>query len=442
MSEKDLILKSLTPRNSSNFSYSKFFTKQQNNPSSFFKTKNQTFTSILNLEENNHDIIQERNKAKYLVVKKLNLKESKNNYYSKAIKKIFYNPKYYLENYYEDKKIIVGKSHQLPIDNNKDSSQLIIRQNKKRKTVTSNKNSSKNSLILLQKSARNSKSSGSYKFYEMEKYTPAESSRSYKTKKDIKKYDITDNDLKLIYKEFAEREKNNQKKKINFFLNHTGAFSINRMVNLQEKILKSKKKKFRFNEKLTDKIMNITFKEKNTILMNQKRDMLVLRTKPIDKELTKFSIFNKTLTDLEKNWVYNLRKNDKKEEQKCLNPSYKELIYYNKVYNKDLFNINFKNNIRKKFLKKINKDNIKKEIDQFDTNSLNSLYIQGKHLLNEEIKISKELVAKKKKLLKYTFNTDEISSILLDESNPIDTLTTPREVNNSMELHNLNNKLL
>ena len=209
------------------------------------------------------------------------------------------------------------------------------------------------------------------------------------------------------------------------------------MVDLQEKVLKVKKQKQKYNEKISNKIMNITFKERNNILMNEKKELLVLKTKPVDKELTKFSIFNKHLSNLTKNWLYNLRKDEKKEEQKNLNSKYKELIYYNKDYNKDFTTFNVKSQIRKKFFKRIKKDRIRKNNSDIDLNSFHSLYIQGKHLLNQEIKITKDLVGKKKKLLQYKFNPNEISSIFLARSNPIDTVTTPKSVINSMEIHKL-----
>ena len=39
--------------------------------------------------------------------------------------------------------------------------------------------------------------------------------------------------------------------------------------------------------------------------------------------------------------------------------------------------------------------------------------------------------------MKYNFNPDEISSILLAQSNPKDTALTPKAVINSMEIHNI-----
>ena len=292
--------------------------------------------------------------------------------------------------------------------------------------------------MILQRSIRNSKSFSSNKLQEIEKYTSASSSRSYMTKRDLIKSPVSDNELKLIYKEVAEREKSNKNKKLDFFENQSWGLGIIPMLNLQEKILKTKKKRIKLNEELTKKLMNITFKERNNIIMNNKKDLLVLKPKHIDKELTKFSIFNKNLTDMTKSWIYNLRKNDNEEEQKCLMPTQKEYIYYNK----DLFTISNKDDIRKKIHKKIkkeiNKDKkiIRKNKTEIDLNSFHNLFIQGKNLLDYEIKLNKDLTGKKKKLIHYNFNQKEISSILLAESNPTDTMTTPKAVSNSIGIHN------
>ena len=436
--DKDSFFKALTPRNNIvNFSFnSPNLNKPRITFSNFMNNSNKTFSTILNLEENNYQTEQNNNKYS-LIVKKINLKESKNNYYSKAMKNIFFNPKHYLQNYYEGKKVIIGKEHHLNI---KDSKYQIDfqRQAKKRKTITTSKNTSKKSSMILQRSIRNSKSFSSNKLQEIEKYTSASSSRSYMTKRDLIKSPVSDNELKLIYKEVAEREKSNKNKKLDFFENQSWGLGIIPMLNLQEKILKTKKKRIKLNEELTKKLMNITFKERNNIIMNNKKDLLVLKPKHIDKELTKFSIFNKNLTDMTKSWIYNLRKNDNEEEQKCLMPTQKEFIYYNK----DLFTISNKDDIRKKIHKKIkkeiNKDKkiIRKNKTEIDLNSFHNLFIQGKNLLDYEIKLNKDLTGKKKKLIHYNFNQKEISSILLAESNPTDTMTTPKAVSNSIGIHN------
>lgn len=54
--------------------------------------------------------------------------------------------------------------------------------------------------------------------------------------------------------------------------------------------------------------MNKTFKEKN-ILMEKYSPSILINTKKIDKELTKFNIFNNTHVNIDtKKWSYNLEK--------------------------------------------------------------------------------------------------------------------------------------
>ena len=150
-----------------------------------------------------------------------------------------------------------------------------------------------------------------------------------------------------------------------------------------------------------------------------------------------------------KNWIINLRKN-KTEEIKSKMPPPKELIYYNKEFSNDNNNI-YSSNIRNQFYKKINSNKFyeamkKKNLDRknknndsnnININSIRSLFIQGKNLLNHEIKLSKELIGKKKKLLEYSFRPNEISNILLAQSNSIENVTTPKAIFNSMEVHKL-----
>ena len=100
--------------------------------------------------------------------------------------------------------------------------------------------------------------------------------------------------------------------------------------------------------------------------------------------------------------------------------------------------------LKKYFIKipkiKINDNNEARKsriFNETNLNSFRSLYIQGKNLLNQEIKLSKDLAGKKKKLIQYTFIPKEISSMLLAKSKSKDSVTTPRAIINSMKIHNL-----
>lgn len=292
-----------------------------------------------------------------------------------------------------------------------------------------------------------SKSLSTSRLIDFEKFNSTESSRSFRPMGEQRKFSVSDNELKLIFKEMAERARQNKKKPMDFSLNQTQKIGIGHMMNLQEKILKTENKKIKTNQSMINKIEKITSKDKSNILMDQTKDFIVLKKKLLAKELTRYTIFNKNLTDNTKTWIYNLRKTKHYSQKNFFSPIEKEVIYYNK----DLFTIdinnndNGKNNFRKKLYKKIpkfnfNKENNKKLIERNNETNLNSfhnLFIQGKNLLNQEVKLSKDLIGKKKKLCLYTFNPDEISAIMLAQSNPIDTVTTPKAVINTIENHNL-----
>ena len=448
MSEKNSFTKILPFQNTNSASFTGLnFTKQQNTLSSNLNNNNKTFSLLLNMEENNNktEINQEKNKKNTLIIKKINLNESKYNYYSKAMKTIFFSPKYYLQNYYKGKKVVVGENKQLfkDIKDNKDLLDL-QRLNIKNKSMNNKgtKNVPKFSVVMLKRAGGGSKSFLSSRLQDIDKFTTIESNRSHRTRKNLKKSTISDYELKLIYKEVLEREKNNKNKKIDF-LNETWGLGENQMLKLQEKILRKNKKKHKFHKYLINKIIEQTFKDKKNVLMDQKKQLLILKNKKLDKELTKFSIFHQNLEYDTKSWAYNLRKqikNKKEEEEKCFTPTKKinkEIIYYNR----DFSTISSDRDIKKIFYKKINKridkDKIRNKKMDVDLNSFHSLNIQGKKLLEHEIKLNNLLLGKKKKIFYYNYNKNEISSILLAQSTPREMMTTPRVINNSIKLHKL-----
>ena len=456
MSENNLIAKALTPRNTTNCSHIVTnFTKQLNTGHSYINNNitnnNKSFSSFFNAEEcKNSYIIQDSNKIRCLYTKKINLEENKNNYYSTAMKNIFYNPENYLDTFYKGKKIVVGKYHRInkEIFENKDNSVISKKKNKKMQTVII-KDGLKisNNSFIRKKTMMKSKSLSTSRLIDFEKFNSTESSRSFRPMGEQRKFSVSDNELKLIFKEMAARARQNKKKPMDFSLNQTQKIGIGHMMNLQEKILKTENKTIKTNQSMINKIEKITSKDKSNILMDQKKDFIVLKKKILAKELTRYTIFNKNLTDNTKTWIYNLRKTKHYSQKNFFSPIEKEVIYYNK----DLFTIdinnndNCKNNFRKKLFKKIPKfnfniENNKKLIERNNETNLNSfhnLFIQGKNLLNQEVKLSKDLIGKKKKLCLYTFNPDEISAIMLAQSNPIDTVTTPKAVINTIENHNL-----
>ena len=434
MSEENFVNKALTPKNMLSVSYTlNNFTKQQNTACTNMNNHtNKTYSTLLNMEENFgiNDSKQEIKKKNCFVLKKINLKESKNNYYSTALDNMFFDPAHFLNDTYQGNKVMFGKNHYFfheMITNKELSDSFYPRQKKKRKTLNYN-NSSNNTLLVNKKMILKTKSLKSSRIKDLDKFNSSESSRSYRPLGEQRTFSVSDNELKIIYKEVKDREINNKKTKIDYLFNQTGELGINQMLDLQEKILKKNNQKPKIRKKLLDKIMNRT---------------LILKRKKIDKELTKFCVINNTSSLVNRNWIYNLRKNimTKNEERKCISPPQKEIIYSNKDFFPNETNCNFKKIFYNKIPKiKINDNNEARKsriFNETNLNSFRSLYIQGKNLLNQEIKLSKDLAGKKKKLIQYTFIPKEISSMLLAKSKSKDSITTPRAIINSMKIHNL-----
>ena len=292
--------KNSTPRKHLNVSFLKNNILSKNN--------NTNFSSFINIfEENNNtnntnitnisNYFSQKNKDKkyYLLAKKINLKSSKNNYYSTAVRNIFYDHNLYLENSYQGNKIIIGKNRKIfkelkePNKEIYDSYDFFIRQNKRRKTIiNNNKNDPKNnSSFISKKSVRKSKSFNDKikeKLKEIEKIlNTTQSSISYRPKGEFRQFYLSDNELKLIYNEVKEREKKNKNKNIEFILNKTGENNIRNLLYLQERILKKKKNKLKINQEILDKIMNKTFKEKKNILMEKYSPSILINKKKLIK---------------------------------------------------------------------------------------------------------------------------------------------------------------
>ena len=444
MSENNLILNDISPKKLSNcnFSFKGYNTMNQLN-NSLNQNNNILNKTISEKEKTNLSL----NRSKScLFLKKINLKEKKNNYYTKALEKLFYNPINYLNNKYEEKEVIIGKKREKNIGI-KELYESFNNQNKK-KSIT-NKSDLKSSSII-QKSLTKSRSNMFNK--QQQSFLDETSNKTFipSNIRETKKYPLSDNELKLIYKELIGREEKNKNKikKINspkISFNKTYLIGINNMLNLQEKILKIKNKRNKMYQKISDKIINSTLKDKDEILMNQKKDLLIIKGKTLDKELIKYNSNMASFTDIMKSWINTFRKNQKEEDNKILTPS--ELIYYNK--DNSFQNRSNQNNIRKLFLKNniINKNRKNKNINKNnnidkssfigDLPSFHNLFIQGKNLLKQEIKISKELYGKKKKIYRYYFAPNEVSNIILAKSYSVEKNYSPKAVINSMEVHKL-----
>ena len=209
--------------------------------------------------------------------------------------------------------------------------------------------------------------------------------------------------------------------------------------------------------------MSATFKDKSKLLMNKKKELIVIKNKEIKKEYTKFGTLIKQ-DKVIKNWLSELRISNNKEKKK-INTIKKEIIYnnnninssmeildkynnsnINKIINKNILQIkrpslfkkyktgeNFNNNDKIKNISVDNRPNTKNE----NLNIYHNLYIKGKNLLEQEIKLSKELFGKKKKIINYSYGAEEISSILFTKSKSLNNINIPKAIINSIEIHNI-----
>ena len=439
---------------------------------------------ILNFDDTEPKMVQ---RNRYLLVKKINLKDKINKYYSKALDKIFSDVNKYLEHYYEGKKIIIGKK--CTSKGLKELKDYFYRKNKKKRTLR--KNDLKSNFSFFSKTGKNK----TYLDFTKNNSTDTTKNNFFSKKDFIIKYPLSDNELKIIFQESTERERNNKNEKIdissesnkdeinkkinNLFDNKNGIYNaidlkpntermnINNMLNLQEKILKDRILKNKTEKKLKNKLMNATLKKNSKLLMNNKKELIILKNKKIEKEMTNFGILtkeNKTMKD----WISELRKNNK--EKKKINIAKKEVIYYNKDMNSELDSNNsyINNNTSKKnekhMYKKIDINTLevkRKSLFSKYKSPINSyynykkpkylsadnskdknkkhldLYIQGKNLLDHEIKISKDLFGKKKKIIHYSYGLDEISTKLFAKSKSQNSVNSTKAIINSIEIHNL-----
>ena len=436
-------------------------------PNVFKKLNNSTNQKNIEKEDSATNI-PAKEKQHFLLLKKINLKENKNSKYSNALKNIFQKPEHFLRNYYKGNKVIVGKKYN-KIKGIKELFEYCLRRRKRRKTV--NDKSTMQSLSVFQKSLRRKRIISSKR-----RETSFESSSYEETNKticvspnenEVKNIPISDNDLKLLYKHFELREEKNKENRIKYrssnnFFNKSTPFGINKMLNLQEKILEINKKKDKIDQKIVNKIMNATSKQKDKILMTGLKNNFIIKSKSMDKEIHRFNAFFPNFNDMMRKWIYNLRKSNKEVEESkknseeiiCLNKNLtlfrnkSELNMRNKLYEK--FNINDKMNKTErngmnlfdlnKSKNNLRKNNINNNNNFINNNSINlssfhNLFIQGKNLLNQEIRLSKELFGKKKFLFQYNFVPDEISSILMAKSNTMKNINKPKAVINSMQIH-------
>ena len=100
-----------------------------------------------NSKDNSNSKASLKKKKYVLSVKKINIKDRENNYYSQALKNMFFNPDIYLNNDYKGKKVIIGKKYE-KVKGIKQLYEYCFKLNKRRKTVANK--SELRSLTLFQ----------------------------------------------------------------------------------------------------------------------------------------------------------------------------------------------------------------------------------------------------------------------------------------------------
>lgn len=420
-----------------------------------------------------------------LFLKKINLKENKNKYYFEGVNHIFNDEKIFLDNNYKGKKIVVGKSK------NNNRRDIIVRKTHKNYTKKMNfiKGKSKNINSI---SSTNNTNNKNYAFQLNNNTNNDSNLLSAKGRKVIwagKKNDnyISDDELKSIYQECINRENEGlkeykEKSKNTSFINNIhkspSVKEVNNMLNLQSLVLNKHKLRKIENNKMIDRLLKHTSKNKDTLLMNQLNDYRLKKETIDEEEITNIIKYNpnfknSNIQEVEKKleWLSSLReyKNDNKinnNRNRCISSGVKDLPssqqYFYSFDKRDIF-FDLSGKIRPLFAQitpKIYKENEKirdtlHEIKNKNKTSINfkkinntffnnkksklnlykGLNIRGKKLLNFEIELSKELEGKKKKIVQYPYREDEITNKLFAKSYSVNNFFVPKSVKNTFELH-------
>ena len=331
----------------------KFFEESQN-PS------NNNSNSLAKNKENTS------NKKRLLMVQKIDIKDQKNSFYKEGISDIFNDENLFFSDKYKDKKIIVGKNQSNISNKSKFEVNFIIKKNlgnfnKKRflksfsiKNKVSSSFKKRNNNILIEPNMMNVDSENNNSNYSIgsinSRYESFGKSFNMYGKRSSfffgRKNYISDGELKIIYKNFLDLEKENKKKgiksiKLNEKKNNSNKTQIikdinnkiykklfkhknnsnidkviNSRLNLQEKILNKFQVTNRQNQNIIDKIIKNTSKDSNDILLMNQLDDYRIKMEKIDEEqkLKKDNNYNKTLY-----WLSSLRNYPKNREENIIN---------------------------------------------------------------------------------------------------------------------------
>ena len=435
----------------------------------FFENSN---NNLLDEARQNELVKTKKLNKKCLFLKKIDIKEPPNKLYLEGIEKIFNDEKIFFNKYFKNLKVIVGKSH------NKSEINL---SNKNDKKI----NNLRKQSIYHRLRERNLSfvTNGTYKTDSLK--------NNSRSRKNTKKKDniIDDEDLKNIYQKFLDREKN---KKINLKFNKIKNNNFMKkefegILNLQNLILNKRKEINIETEKIENKIVELTAKNRDNLLINQINDYRIKKEEineieKINEENNINKIYNKTnqnhlsrtrniqLKELDKNllWLTSLRDYKNNKVTKKSNNFIKRCNTHNKLNIKSktssflsfdkrdvLYNLNEKfYNIYPRITPLTNKESekIRDTLSQFNFFSRNKnkeknkfkktnikmfsgLNIQGKKLIDFEIELSKNLEGKRKRLIQFPYLDSEIESKTFYQSDYNNHLDIPQTVKNSIELH-------
>ena len=416
---------------------------------------------------------------RYLFLKKIDLKDSSNKRYLEVIHKIFNDDKLFLSNYYKNNKIVVGKSH------NKSETNLLQKNNLHKKYYFKKQpNKMKERTLSSATNITNGTTSLNL--------SPKNRKYYLKTKENF----VTDEELKNIYQKWINKEKRNEQNmnKKHLKLNKINNFSFKEfegILNLQNLILNKRKENNIKKNKIEQKLLRHTAKNRDKLLMNQINNFRIKREEmeELDNQNIESSINNKTtinngkkkgniyLKDLEVNllWQTSLRdyqnnitinKKPNLNKKRCNSSNIMDIKNrYTSFHSFDkrdvIYNPNEKSNsIYAQITPSNNKDNekIRDTLNEcnicskhfrrnkekyklenkifYKTKIFDGLNIQGKKLINFEIELSKELEGKRKRLVKIPYSENEINSKIFAENNNINNkIDMPLTVKNTVKLH-------
>ena len=405
-----------------------------------------------NIQNNINTIYSKNKKEKHLlVVRKININEKKNNFYKKGVNEIFNDENIFLNKNYEDKLVIIGRnnsrlfkkkninnSHSVKNINNfgkqrmyKSSTDKINLYSKKDNFNDSGADISKN---LIKKKYVDKNIINAYDFQNNKNNFSINNNSIISKYENLKKsfniygkrapiyfsgnnY-ITDGELKIIYQNCLERVKknnikellkiklNNEKKNIdnkdikNKNLLYKKIFKttidkeMNSRLNLQQKILSKFQDENNESQKLKNKIIKITSKDNEKLLINQLDNYRIKMEKIEENErINKPYIYNKTIQ-----WLSSLRnyskdqiKIDNEDSIKKINNS--TIPIFNKnirsminiKYTKDNIYDNYLNNLQYSFGNNNNK--FYYDIES-NISPLYSLILSENHKNNEKVRNS------------------------------------------------------